>query len=304
MYYLEPKKDHRTQSTRENIEVSSAGLLQDIVQHYDDCYSTYSYWCNEDNLAYHYGYWDSIEPYDHHQSLFNMNAYLYEKAGIKPTDKVLDAGCGIGGSSIWMAKNHHNKVTGITLSAKQVEHAQKNAQRHHVSDLTHFEVADFCATPFADESFDIVWALESSCYALDKSAFLKEAYRLLCKGGRLVIGDAFMLQRELNEQQWQAVVAFYNGWAVPNLCMRDEFNQYLIDLKFQNIQIRNINEQIRPSAKYIYKVTKRFFFWGKLAKCLGLSSKAKEVDAQVGFAQHEFFRVGGIAEYFVATAGK
>jgi cyclopropane fatty-acyl-phospholipid synthase-like methyltransferase len=65
------------------------------------------------NLALHYGYWDK-KTLSHTQSLLNKNQKLYDAAGIKPVDKVLDAGCGIGGSSIWMAKNHGNKMKAIT----------------------------------------------------------------------------------------------------------------------------------------------------------------------------------------------
>jgi tocopherol O-methyltransferase len=303
MYYLEPNKDHRTQSTRGQTELSTTELHQDITYHYDDCYDIYSGWCNEDNLAYHYGYWASPKRYNHHQSLSNMNAELYQKAGIKTTDEVLDAGCGIGGSSIWMAKHHQNKVTGITLSAKQVQHALNNAQRHQVSELTRFEVADYCATPFADESFDVVWALESSCHALNKSDFLKEAYRLLRKGGRIVVADGFILQHEFSEQQWHALEIFLNGWGIPNFCTGDEFSALLTNCNFQNIQTADITQYILPSSDYMYKTTKWFYPWIKFTHWLGLRSKAQVADYEVGFAQREFFR-GGIANYCVFTATK
>jgi cyclopropane fatty-acyl-phospholipid synthase-like methyltransferase len=63
-------------------------------------------------------YWDE-NTHTHSESLLNKNQKLYESADIKPGDYVLDAGCGIGGSSIWMAKNHANNLKAITISAKQ-----------------------------------------------------------------------------------------------------------------------------------------------------------------------------------------
>ena len=54
-----------------------------------------------------------------------------------------------------------------------------------------FRQCDYTKTPFEDETFDVVWACESVSSSLDKPAFLKEAIRVLKKGGRLVVCDIF-----------------------------------------------------------------------------------------------------------------
>ncbi|CAG1022640.1 methyltransferase domain-containing protein [Methylomonas sp. LL1] len=304
MYTVEPNQDYRDQSLRHNTELSREELKSDATKHYDECYRDYLFaWCNRDNLALHYGYWDETKPYDQHRALLNKNQVLYEKAGIQPGDKVLDAGCGIGGSSIWMAKHYHNQVTGITISAKQADYAGQHARRHGVSELVNFEVADFCQTPFADESFDAVWALESSCHALNKADFLREAWRVLKTGGRLVVCDGFLLQRQFNEQQWRAVVTCLNGWAVPNLCSRDEFTQLLQTQAFQSIQCHDITDQTLPSADYMYKVAKRLQPVQKFSQWLGLRTQAQTANYLVGLAQHQLFSEK-LTEYLIFTARK
>lgn len=58
---------------------------------------------NYDNLAIHMGYYDdSIES--HEESLLRLNEIVFDIAKIGENDLVLDAGCGVGGSSIWLAK--------------------------------------------------------------------------------------------------------------------------------------------------------------------------------------------------------
>ncbi len=303
-YRIEPDQDYRDQSLRQNERLSPEALAEDAVKHYDDCYRDYlAAWCNRDNLALHYGYWDSDKPYQHHQALLNKNQILYDKAGISPEHKVLDAGCGIGGSSIWMGREHGNQVTGITISGQQARYARQHAKRHGVADKVDFEVADFCQTPFEDESFDVVWALESSCHALKKGDFLKEAWRLLRPGGRLVVCDGFLRQREFNEQQWQAVVTCLNGWAVPNLCSRDEFATLLQNLDFQAVQVHDITRQTLPSADYMYKVAKRLYPVQKISQWLGLRSKAQTANYYVGLAQHQLFDEQ-LTEYLIFTAQK
>ena len=304
MYTLEPNQDYRDQSLRQDAELSSAELKQDAAKHYDDCYNDYLVaWCNRDNLALHYGYWDEAKPYDQHQALLNKNRVLYEKAGIQPGDKVLDAGCGIGGSTIWMAKQHGNRVTGITISAKQADYARQHAKRHGVAELVDFEVADFCATPFAAATFDVVWALESSCHALNKGEFLREANRVLKPGGRIVVCDGFVRQRQFTEQQWQAVVTCLNGWAVPNLCSRSEFNGLLEQQGFQSIVCHDITAQTQASADYMYKVAKRLQPVQKISQWLGLRSKAQTANYLVGLAQHLLF-TEQLTEYCIFTAQK
>ena len=62
------------------------------------------------------------------QSLLRMNEVMMEAAQIKQADKVLDAGCGVGGSSIFIATVLGCAVTGITLSERQMQLAKANAK--------------------------------------------------------------------------------------------------------------------------------------------------------------------------------
>ena len=304
MYYIEPNQDHRDLNLRQQYDASVPQLQADTAKHYDDCYRDYLFaWCNSDNLALHYGYWDSNARYDQHQALLNKNAILYAKAGIQPDDIVLDAGCGIGGSTIWMAREHGNRVTGITISAQQATYARQHAKRHGVAESVTFEVADFCDTPFADASFDVIWALESSCHALRKGDFLREAFRVLRPGGRIVVCDGFLLQRQFDDRQWQAVVACLNGWAVPNLCDRDEFTQLLDAQGFSNIVCHDITQQTLASAEHMYKVAKRLQPVQRLSQWLGLRTQAQTANYQVGLAQQVLFSER-LTEYCIFTAEK
>jgi SAM-dependent methyltransferase len=172
-----------------------------------------------------------------------------------------------------------------------------------VGESTRFEVADFCATPFADESFDVVWALESSCHALNKADFLREAFRVLRKGGRLVVCDGFILQRQFSEDQWRDVVTCLNGWAVPNLCAGDEFAGLLAKQGFADIQCHNITAQTQASVEHMYKVAKRLKPVQILSQKLGLRSKAQTANFKVGLAQYRLFN-DKLTEYCIFTAQK
>lgn len=181
-------------------------------------------------------------------------------AGIKEGETVLDAGCGVGGSSLWLAAKRNCIVTGISLSETQVRKATAYAQKAELANQVRFEQKDYLNTGYQSNSFDVVWAIESVCHANDKKEFLQEAFRVLKKGGRLIVAD-FFKTKDLNEKEDEAVKAWAHGWAVNDFATAESFHQQLTETGFYNIEIQDATEAIMPSAKRLY----RSYFIGKPA---------------------------------------
>jgi len=102
--------------------------------------------------------------------------------------KILDLGCGIGGSSRHMAKRWSKSafVTGVTISRAQAKRATLLAQAQEINNVEFFE-CDALNMSFSDASFDIVWAVESEMHMPDKNQFIHEIVRVLKRGGILVV---------------------------------------------------------------------------------------------------------------------
>lgn len=225
---------------------------KDIEQYYDLSQPHYKrVWDLKRSRSLHYGYWDGNTK-NFHEALLNINKILSAKAGIIKHHKVLDAGCGIGGSSLWLAKNIGCNVTGISLSARQVETASDLTKNENLQSLSIFEQQDFTATNYEAESFDIVWAIESVCHANDKSKFINEAYRLLKKDGRLILAD-FFKQENLAEKDAALIKQWANGWAINDFETIEKFNEQLKNAGFINTTIEDATNKIIPSAKRLYR---------------------------------------------------
>src|ERR1700736_1851951 len=151
-------------------------------------------WLRRQNRAIHFGYWGQ-DTGSHAQSLLEMNRVLAGHLGVRSGQRILDSGCGVGGSAIWLAKTYDVEVVGITPVASQVARAHRYAQEQGIADRVSFEQQDYTHTAFSDASFDAVWAMESLCHAPEKRLVLAEARRLLRPGGRVGIVEYMRTHR-------------------------------------------------------------------------------------------------------------
>lgn len=223
---------------------------QDIIQYYNTTENSYiDAWDLNNSLAMHYGYWDQkVNSFP--KSLERMNEVMMQTAEITDGEMILDAGCGIGGTCFYLAKKTNCQVVGISLSEKQVKKANTLAKQQNLETQATFEVQDFCKTTFQQNTFDVILACESVCYAIDKKLFLKEAHRILKPGGRLIIADGFVSKTENNKHKY--IQLWLNGWQVNYLESPERMELFLKELDFKNIGYRDISKFIKRSSKRLY----------------------------------------------------
>ncbi|MHA7773929.1 methyltransferase domain-containing protein [Roseibium sp. M-1] len=112
-------------------------------------------------------------------------------AGLSLSGKrVLDLGCGAGGISVYLAKDHGaGEVVGIDVEAPVVEVARAGAEKAGLSGKVRIEQVSPGPLPFADESFDVVFSKDAMIHIPDKEALFADLFRVLKPGGCLAASD-------------------------------------------------------------------------------------------------------------------
>jgi cyclopropane fatty-acyl-phospholipid synthase-like methyltransferase len=202
----------------------------------------------------HYGVWleDTKSMVD---ALLNVDLLAAKGLDLGPDDLLLDAGCGIGGTSVLLASKYGCKVVGITVSDLQLRQARRAAKKARVDHLVTFMKMDYTRTKFQKETFAKVVGIESICYAWDKRQFVDEAFRVLKRDGTLVVIDAFLKRAPASEKENGDLLTFYRGWKVPHLVTTDEFGGHLKSAGFTITRYTDLTGGTIPSAKVIYNMT-------------------------------------------------
>ena len=126
----------------------------------------------------------------HARALDRMVETIVAPAGIEGHHHVVDAGCGVGGTAFHLGRTRGCRVTGVNLCKTQLQIAGSKAANANLGDRIDFEYANCSRSlPFADGSVDVVVNIESARHYSDRSRFLREVYRILKPGGRIVASD-------------------------------------------------------------------------------------------------------------------
>jgi ubiquinone/menaquinone biosynthesis C-methylase UbiE len=114
---------------------------------------------------------------------------LASAAGLEPSTRVLDLGCGIGGPARYLAATFDCKVTGVDLSPGFIDAATYLTERCRLSDRVTFQVGNALHLPFEDAAFDTVFLQHVVMNVEDRPPLYAEVRRILAPGGRFATYD-------------------------------------------------------------------------------------------------------------------
>ena len=156
--------------------------IDHIRKHYDRLSFLYRLFWGE---HLHHGYWDA--DLSSAQAQVRLMERLAQQARVPRGARVLDIGCGLGGSAFWLADQFDCAVTGMTISPVQARMANRKAKARGLSDRVQFQVKDANQWQPEPESVDMVWVMESSEHFRNKKEFFQRCASVLKPGGVLAV---------------------------------------------------------------------------------------------------------------------
>ncbi|MBD2340577.1 methyltransferase domain-containing protein [Calothrix sp. FACHB-156] len=231
----------------------STTLYQQIQQFYD---ASSGLWEEIWGEHMHHGYYgpDGTEKKDRRQAQIDLIEELLHWAEVKTAENILDVGCGIGGSSLYLAEKFHAKATGITLSPVQANRATERAQKLNLSDRSQFLVADAQAMPFADNTFDLVWSLESGEHMPNKIKFMQECYRVLKPGGKLIMVTWChrpIDNEPLTDDERKHLQDIYRVYCLPYVISLPEYAAIANQISLQNVRTADWSKAVAPFWDFV-----------------------------------------------------
>jgi tocopherol O-methyltransferase len=224
-----------------------------VIDHYDRVSPYYRTLWGE---HLHHGYWIRGDE-SKEQAQLQLIEHLASAAEIPQQAKILDIGCGMGASSLYLARTYQASVTGITISPVQVEMASEAAAQQGLD--TQFLLMDAENMQFS-QPFDVLWSVESISHYEDCSGFFTSAARLLKKGGVFAITDWFKKDHMTRRDTQKFIEPIEEGMLVK-LQLMDEYEGLLAANKLQVVRREILNENCAKTWDLCLDIIKDKSFW-------------------------------------------
>jgi microcystin synthetase protein McyJ len=243
------------------------------------------------------GYWKDARTYP--DACVAMVDLLGTRAGLQPSDRVLDVGVGFAEQDfVLLDRFKVSHITGIDITPVHVDKGRERVAKRGLEKQIDIRLGSGTAMEFPDASFDKVLALECAFHFDTRDQFMREAFRVLKPGGTIALAD---MLPNLGKKPGMTTVfgRRYGHIPVANWYDREEYPRRLAAAGFDDVRVESIREDVFPAmAKYIRQRVE-----GK--------KKIDEVVVEVteddrakcrGVSQWE--RVTGFADYVIVSARK
>eukprot|EP00199_Chlamydomonas_sp_CCMP681_P001931 CAMPEP_0119108118 /NCGR_PEP_ID=MMETSP1180-20130426/13477_1 /TAXON_ID=3052 ORGANISM="Chlamydomonas cf sp, Strain CCMP681" /NCGR_SAMPLE_ID=MMETSP1180 /ASSEMBLY_ACC=CAM_ASM_000741 /LENGTH=352 /DNA_ID=CAMNT_0007093701 /DNA_START=21 /DNA_END=1079 /DNA_ORIENTATION=- len=240
--------------------VTTLGMVPDLKKGIANFYDESSeLWEGMWGAHMHHGYYKKGEAAkSNEQAQIDMINHSLDWAGVVDVTNMVDVGCGIGGSTRHvLGRWPRARAQGITLSPKQAARANELTRLAGLGDQAQFQVADALAQPFSDDSFDLVWSMESGEHMPNKPKFVNELVRVCAPGGKMIIVTwchrVLGPGESLRPEEVALLERISEAYYLPAWCSVADYTKLLEAEGMVNIRNDDWSEEVTP-------------FWGAVIK--------------------------------------
>ena len=220
------------------------------------------FWHKLCGIHVHHGYWiTGKETKERAQE--QLTAELAKRVGIKAQMKILNVGCGMGGSSVYLSKRFDAETAGITLSPVQVEIATQIAMQANAN--SRFMVMDAEQATLNDR-FDIVWSVEAVSHFSNPENFFVLDSRVLKPDGRIALIDWFEAPNLSAKRKRKYIEPINKGMLVPAMTTMADYCEFAVTRGFNLLYVEDISTQVAKSWDIGLKIIAKPDLWKTAAK--------------------------------------
>jgi SAM-dependent methyltransferase len=166
---------------------------------------------------------------------------MFSMLGLTGSSKVLEVASGSGGPAVYMVKQTGSSLTGLEYDRNGVDNSLKLANESGFEDKTHFMQGDASEPlPFEDGSFDAVITIDAINHLKNRDKVLKEFYRVLKPGGKLLYTDPIVVSGILSNEE----IATRSSIGYFLFTPLGENERLLAAAGFTNILFRDVTENM------------------------------------------------------------
>jgi sterol 24-C-methyltransferase len=243
------------------------GDRQKVVEYYRNLESKLGY----EHITWktkHFGYYpDGVKTISEPEAQQVMMDMVAKKLKLKPGQVVLDAGCGYGTTSCYLAKKYQVKVVGIDINKYEIKQAIERSKTLGVEKQTLFKVMDYAKLTFPKQYFDAIFTLETLSHAPDVDKTLRGFRAKLKPMGKIALFEYTLApENDFTVGEKKMLDIGIEGTAA--LGLRDfHHDQFVYNLKkagFKQIKEENITRYMLPSLARLRRIAFTPYFFVRL----------------------------------------
>lgn len=231
-----------------------------------------------------------------------MEDKIAEKTGLPARSLWLDAGCGEGKVAIYLAQEYGYRIEGVDLMQPSIQRADREIKKLGLSERVKVRIGDYTSLDFVDKTFDGVYTMETLVHVANYKDALKEFYRVLKPGGKLILFEYSVKNWEklsLEQQKVGNLIVEASGMHGLLHFQEGSLEKFVEEAGFKHISTEDATQKMFPMLRIFHIIA---WFPYQIIKLLGLQRQFVNVTASVEF--YKLRSSGDFGSYTIITAVK